>query len=539
MMKLRLALAGMGLMLLSTACGEDTTVYQEPGGTVRGNVWDVSEDYTNSDSDSVEGIDVVFYYDGDGDGALDENYGSEYDFPDEWDIDTTATVETDANGNWECPGVTDGEYLVSFEEDTDTYADVDYVVDVFFPDDSAIDDETGLFADDAVLEQPLGVIEEATIDTNGPADGYVRIVLTWGKTDLNGDGTIDGGDSDYDAYWSFPRADYNGWRDDFSSPFYPDQITGMDHTAPSFCNACFGQGFPSDKFDNSTDTSGPTDDAGTNPVRMIADEPTIQLSENNGAAVTPNYGITYTGNFDISAANVAMQYGNMLVGDQGTRGLIYWGADGRDTDINPRPNPADPVVYTIENDPGTDTTAVIAVMLQNDSLKGSEGPETLLLGAIPNNNWWKYTGPGSADDYATTVGAAFGEGFADPAYEVGMGQYTVSFYSVTVNSVNTESRYLSPFAEVRPAVNIYNGAGERMWTFTTPEPGPGLEVLANSTFIPNRNWRPFYAMYQVEDRTGDGITPGADEFVKFIPGDFDNYFAFRSGVDGVTLGLGR
>jgi hypothetical protein len=457
-----------------------------------------------------------------GDGTY-ENY---YEGDEEGVEDCTdgPCVTTDAEGDFTAPEMEDGEYMFSMEDPSDTYGDVDYVVEVV--NDSEVDEDTGEYTADIDLAEEVGSF--GVTNSTGASDGTFRIVLTW----------MD--DSDYDAYWSFPRYDFHNLMDDSTSPFYPDHMTlnrfvddwnGLGDTTPmtvpTFCDGCASptQGWDSSaKFDQSVTT---TDlEFGGNPFRFISDTTTTQYGENVTAAVAGE-----GDNFNITDTTVVF---DGTTGGEAPRGLMYWDFWGTGVFAS-----ADaPLAYTIDI-PGEGT--VTTVGMDNDSYVGSQGAETIFINHIPNNNWFDRTDgmslDGGSDEIAMAYDAGddFGDEFDVPAWEVGMGQYTVVFYSnvsdETDGADNVAPQSDSTFATSKAAVNIYSKTGARLWTFVVPD-GNADEGQT----LPFRNWRPFTAVYQAEENNGD--TSNVDEAIKIQPVGFDKKWFFRNGFGGFKTNIG-
>lgn len=514
---------------MASACG---VTYLEPAGTVSGNVWHTSSGYNDDEAD-VEGVEVDLMYDAEGTGEYDDSYyetGVESEET-EWEVPADCGT-TDANGEFNCEFVDDGEYMVEITDEDGSYNDVDYVIDVFFAEDAAVA-EDGTYEEAAELEQPLGVNggTDNPSDYEDPTTGegaFVRIVLTWGDA------------SDYDAYWSFPRGDYHHLMDDVTSPFYPDYMTLQSSTVPRFDTT----GMPSDFWDNSTTTSGPTNDAGSVKLTYQSDATTQTLTETGtgaGAfAITPANGI-YPADWDFSGSGVTGASMNL-----GTRGVMYWHYNQIYTTTSTPPSAESPYTYSIDiNGDSTYTTDEIAVGLDKDAYCGSPdpdtcangGPETIFLGAIPTNNWFEADGTtGTSSDFNDTAldwdggsGVTFGDEQTIEAYYVGLGQYTVSFYSNQQDDAFPASRYDSSFATTVGSVSAYAKSGDRLWTFVIPEGNTDA-----GTTLEFRNWRPFYSVYQVENLDGDTTL---EENVKIVPAGFDNDILTRNGLGGITASL--
>lgn len=519
---------------MAMAC---TPVYLEPAGTVSGNVWHTSNGY-NDEEGNVEGVEVDLMVDSTGDGTYDESYydteiGSEEA---EWEVPADCGT-TDANGDFNCEFVEEGEYMVEITDPDESYNDVDYVMEVFFAEDAAIseeDGEAGTYAEEAVLDQPLGITGG---DGDYPSDAeatdgtgmFVRIVLTWGDA------------SDYDAYWSYPRADYHHLMDDVTSPFYPDYLTLESSTVPRFDVT----GLPTDFWDNSTTTDGPS--SGVDKFSYQSDAETQTLTEAGtdagDFAIDAASGI-YPADWDFSGVTLTEGGASARLG---TRGVMYWHYNQSYTTTSTPPTADAPYTYMVDYDGnGTyESPANIAVGLDKDAYCGSPdpdtcangGPETIFLGGIPSNNWFEADGTtGTTSDFNDPLqawnggnGAAFGDGLTNPAYYVGLGQYTVSFYSNEQDDALPASRYDSSFATTVGAVSVYARSGDRLWTFVIPEGNSDA-----GTTLQFRNWRPFYGVYQVEMLTAGGTI---EENLKIIPAGFDNDILTRNGLSGITTSL--
>jgi len=504
-LKIGLAILALGLFIsLAPSCGG--VVYVQPAGTVSGNIWDVSKDYS---SGGVEGLTITISFKDDT-GAWVEYYGNNNWSADD-NFDPKGCQATDASGNFTCDFVENGEYLITITDGNGFYYEVDYIVEVYFESDYS--GSNGEYGQEVNIDNNLGVLETPTNSSGYESSKLVdmlRIVLTWGEA------------GDYDSYWSYPRADYHHLMADKTSPFYPDLLTGNVTTVPTFASL----GLPTDYIDNSDPSQGPNE--GGNKFQFTSDPNTVTMKETGNPAPGDAY--------DINAA--AGLYGpNWTFGPTdpiGARGVMYWNFTGTYSVSDQATVPLPEHPYTYEFNDGTKD--VIAVGLDRDSFDGTEGPETIFLGGIPGNNWYAADGTtGTTNEFNDPAGdwnggniAEFGDDKTVPAYQVGFGQYSVGFYSNTANAQFPTSRFDSSFATAKVSVSIYNKDGARMWTFTVPNGD-----TATGQNIPMRFWRPFYGIYQVEKVSGGNLL----ENIKFIPGGFDPWLRTRNNFDAVKTNL--